>query len=124
MDGTMRVLLVLLAAAVAGYFLLPGGSGGQRQDIYGGAQPADVFGLLPRGDGDTEGRSRLRLPNGVGNARVPDLTRSYRDPNGPGSGEFRGSDGRHYERYYQEGPRQFSRCPAEGCPPARGMRPW
>jgi hypothetical protein len=123
----MRLLLVLLALAVAGYFLLPYPSRDadrQRQNIYGGIEPTDVFGLRPQGQGDTEAQPRLHLPEGVGNARVPDLSRSYRDPDGPGRGEYRGSDGRNYERYYQEGPRQFSRCPAEGCPPARGMRPW
>jgi hypothetical protein len=128
LDGTMRALLVLLAAAVAGYFLLPDGNSGQRQDIYGGIEPADVFGLRPKGEGDTEARGRLRLPDSVGNARVPDLSHPYRDPDDPAGWQGRhqkgAGDGVHYERYYQEGPRQFSRCPAEGCPPVRGMRPW
>jgi hypothetical protein len=83
-----------------------------------------VFGLRPKGDGDTEARSRLHLPEGLGNARVPDLSRSYPYPGAPGRGEYRGSDGRNYERWYQEGPRAFRQCPADGCPPARGVRPW
>jgi hypothetical protein len=84
LDGPMRLLLVLLAAAIAGYFLLPGDSGGQRQDIYGGVEPVDVFGLRPRGDGDAEARSRLRLPEAVGNARGQERRSTGRERSRPG----------------------------------------
>jgi hypothetical protein len=98
MDGTMRVLLVLLAVAVAGYFLLPGGTSGQRQDIYGGAEPADVFGLRPQGQGDTEASPRLRLPPGVGNGMAPERYRNPPDDDGERRGRYRhcgrGSQGR------------------------------
>jgi hypothetical protein len=104
LDGTDRALLAGLGVALLGYlalhFLVPAEP---RQNIYGGVQPYDAFDLR-QGDGNIEGR--LRVPPSVGNGMAPDRSRDR------------------YERYYQEGPRQFSRCPAEGCPPARGMRPW
>jgi hypothetical protein len=119
LDGTTRVLIVLLGLAVLGYFALPyparddADTGRQRQNIYGGIEPADVFGLRPSGRGDTEARSRLRLPEGVGNGMAPE--------------RFRGWDGRDESRRWTDcRPDQNGRFRCgpwqDGAPPRGGGR--
>jgi hypothetical protein len=111
----MRLLLVLLGVVVAAYFLLPGGTSGQRQNIYGGIEPADVFGLRPQGQGDTQARGRLRLPEGVGNGMAPE--------------RFRGWDGRDESRQWTDcapGPNGRFRCDPwkNGAPPRQEGGRW
>jgi hypothetical protein len=153
MDGNTRLLIVGGAAALAVYFAWPyfrGEMGEVGRQLSGNHADAprmfDPFGVMPKGDGRGEGdnaerpRRRMRLPEGLGDGDVGPEDRQeryprmappdrYQDRGGyPGQersygrGERYGSAGG-YERYYQEGPRQFRRCPDGGCPPAPGWGP-